>query len=691
MNEDHPLHGFEDDIRHHLELETRENIERGMTPEAARLAALRKFGNVGLVMEDTRAVWRWTWLEQVLQDARYGLRFLRRNPRFAAGVTLTMALGIGINTAVFSVVNTVLLKAVSYPDADRLVWIGAYDARMRRDYASKEDFPVWRKDARSFALMAEYGYQQVALVTPRGASQITAIYVGGDFWKMTGVQPAMGRLFGDELDGAVLSWDFFQREFGGNPGVVGSTVVMNTRPVRIHGVLPAWFRFEFPMWWAASHPEPVAAYLTVPRRGEGLAQSTLAVGMLRAGVSTGQADAELRTIEEHILAARGDQNDGMKHVRVEPLAVQLAGGSERALMVLLAAGAFVLLIAVVNVANLLLARASLRYKEIAIRAAVGAGRSRVLRQLLVESAVQAIAGGACGLVLARWALAVLTGISPRAVPRLSQAAIDGRVLAFTLLLSLLAGAIFALAPAMALRDCAFSGPLKSGGRNSAAAGGLRVRRALVGVELALAIVLLSGAALMLKSYARMNARAPGFDPEHVLRMNVRFWGPAYRDDAAPRRYVRELLGKLAAIPGVRASGVSCWIAGREQPFFFHVNAISQGYPAALGMRLLKGRWLNPADKRGVMLNDSMARMVFGDAEPIGRQLKIPRVVTVVGVVADLKYSQLDAATPPEAYLNIDEAPDLFGVEVATLAWKDPAALISPVRSALAEIDPSLPL
>ena len=392
----HPLDGFEDDIRDHLQRETQDNIDRGMAPDAARLAALRKFGNVARVMEQTRDVWRWVWLEQLLQDLRYGLRFLHRNPRFAAVVVLTMALGIGVNTAVFSVVNTVLLKPVTYPGADRLVWIGAFSPIAQRDFVWREDYVEWRQQARSFARMGAFGYQQAVVATPRGASQVTGVYVDGDFWTITGAQPALGRLFGEELDGVVLTWDFFQREFAGDADAVGQTVVLNSRPVQITGVLPKTFRFQFPMWWAAVHPDPVEVYLTVPRRGEAMAQSTQVVATLKPGVSVAQAGAELHSLEAHLIEARGGRDHGMATLHVDALSEQLGGNSRWALLVLMAAGAFVLLIATVNVANLLLARATLRQKEVAIRAAVGAGRSRVIRQLLAESALQAVAGGAAG-------------------------------------------------------------------------------------------------------------------------------------------------------------------------------------------------------------------------------------------------------------------------------------------------------
>jgi putative ABC transport system permease protein len=683
----HPLDGFEDDIRDHLNRETCENIERGMTPDAARRAALRKFGNIARVMEETRDVWRRVWLEQLLQDVRYSLRFLRRNPRFSAVVVLTLAIGIGVNTAFFSVVNTVLLKPVTYPDAGRLVWIGAYDPRIGRDFVWKDDYFDWRKQARSFALLGVFGYQQAVVATPRGVSQSTGVYVDGDFWRIVGAQPAAGRRFGQEQDCVVLTWDFFQREFAADAAVVGQAVVLNSRPVRIAGVLPRSFRFQFPMWWAALHPDPVEVYLTVPRPGEAMAQSTQVVATLKPGVSVAQAAGELHSLEAHLIEARGGQDHGMTNLRVDPLAEQLGGNSRRALLVLLAAGAFVLLIAIVNVANLLLARATLRQKEVAIRAAVGAGRSRVLRQLLAESALQAVAGGAAGLLLARGAIFLLVRISPNAVPRLSETAIDARVLAFTLAVSLLAGVLFGAAPAIALRRSNLHDSLKSGMRNSAGPGGLRLRRALVAVELALAIVLLTGAGLMLKSYARMNAHAPGFDPGNIIVMKVRF---VQREADAPaqRAYVRELVRRIESAPGTRAAGVSCWIFGRGLDFPFHINAASPGYLQALGMQLEKGRWLTEADTHGALLNESMARQAFGTVDPIGRQLAIPRPVTIVGVVANVKYSKLDAEAPPELFLGIGQAPDLYGVEIAARAAARPAAVVPLLRQLVAGVDPS---
>ena len=536
-----PLDHLEDDIRDHIDRETSENIDLGMTPEEARRAALRKFGNIARVMEQTRDVWRWVWLEQLLQDVRYGLRFLRRNPRFSAVVVLTLALGIGVNTAVFSVVNTVLLKPLAYPHPERLVWLGTYDPRIGRDMVDMTEYTRWREQARSYDAMAAFGYLQQALETRQGTSLVTGVYGIGDFWKITGAKPVFGRLFGeDEQDCIVLSWDLFQQEFAGDPKIAGTTVILNGRPAQVTGVLPRGFRFELPMWWVAQHPEPVRAYFALPA-AERKNRGTQVVASLRTGVSIGTARRELRSMSKQA-------------IHVDPLKEQLISGSRKALLVLLAAGAFVLLIATINVANLLLARATQRQREIAVRAAVGAGRGRVTRQLLVESAIHAIAGGLAGAVLAKWAIYVLVRISPFAVPRLSETTVDFRVLAFTLGVSLLSGILFGAGPAISMWRRNLHDALKSGARSSGGSRGLHLRRMLVAVELALSIVLLTGAGLMLKSYARMNAHPPGFVPEKIVVMKVRLAGPKYRTTEAQQKYARELQQHLENVPGVRRCG-----------------------------------------------------------------------------------------------------------------------------------------
>ena len=694
------LHGLEQEIRDHIERETEENLARGMTPEAARQAALRRFGNVARIQEDTREVWGGVWLDQLAQDARHGLRLLRRNPRFTLVAVAALAIGIGMNTAVFSVVDAVLLKPLPYPHPERLVWLADYDPHIHRDFADLANFFDWRRYAGSYSGMAAYGYLQAALGTPRGAAYATAIYVAGDFWKLTGGRAEAGRLCAsEEADCVVLSRDLFDRVYAADPHTLGSAIQVNGRSTILAGVLPRDFRLELPMWWIAEHPEAVEAFVSLPPPRDRMAQSGQVFASLAPGVRIEQAQAELQALQKR-LEREGGHRGVMTVLRVEPLAEKLSGGSRRALVVLLAAGGFLLLIACVNVASLLLARAATRRKEIAIRAAIGAGRVRLFRQLLVESAWLALAGGAAGLLLARWAVALLVRTAPYAIPRMAQTAVDARVAAFTLAVSLAAALLFGAGSAIACRRGNLLAALKEGARGGAGVMGARTRRVLMTAELSLAIVLLSGAGLMAKSVARMNQRPPGFDPARTVVMKVRLAGPRYRVKAAQEAYVRETLRRLAAT-GLPAAGVSTWFLWGGAPAFatdpdpatthvIRINAVSAGYLQALGMRLLRGRWLRDEDA-GVLLNESMARQAFGALDPIGRQFSLPQPRTVVGILADLKYFRPDAEAAPEAYESWQAAPGVFSLEIAARAAGDPHAAARKLQQQLAEIDRAQPV
>jgi predicted permease len=366
--------------------------------------------------------------------------------------------------------------------------------------------------------MAAYSYKQAAFVTPKDATQISGVIVGGDFWTMTGAQPALGRLFQpEEGDAMVLTWELFQRQFGGDASIVGGAVSVDGRPVTVTGVLKPSFRFQLPTWWTPVHGQAVEAYLPLPPNSKQIAIIGGAFASLKPGVTAQQALAELKVLERHIF----EQNRGpnprslSSKLRVDPLQEKLVGYARPALLVLLAAGSFVLLIATVNIANLLLARSTGRDREIAIRAAVGAGRMRVVRQLLVESIIPALVGGAFGLLLAHWGIVQLVRMLPNAVPRLADTGIDLSVLAFTLTISAGAGILCGTGPALLALRNNFYDALKDGARSSATSARARARRFLVAGELAMAMVLLTGAGLMVKSFVRMNARPPGFSPQNV--------------------------------------------------------------------------------------------------------------------------------------------------------------------------------
>ena len=694
------LKNLDQEIRDHIERETLANIDRGMSPADARAAALRAFGNITRVTEQTREVWSLVWLEQLWQDIRYGIRMLLRNPGFTAVVILTLALGIGMNTAVFSVVNAVLLRPVSYPNPDRLVWLGDFDTFLKRDIVRTSDFVDWREHASSFSAMLAYSRQQASLVTVRGAANVTGVAVAGDFWAITGARPALGRLFGpEEQDKIVLAWDLFEHEFSSDPRLIGQTVMVEGRAATLTGVLPKDFRLQFPRWWITSDLQAVEAYF--PLVTSDRLRGVQVVGTLKPGVGIQQALAELEVMEKRIL----DQPDPTRdraNLHVEALQEQIAGKARPALLVLFAAGVFVLMIAAVNIMNLLLARATARRKEIAIRASVGAGRARVIRQFLTESLLMALLGGAAGLGLARGAIALLIRIWPNAVPRLEETSIDGWVLAFTIAVSAGAGLMFGVGPALALWRSNPYSALKESARTSGSSSGLRIRRLLVAVEFALAIILLIGAGLMLKSFWLMNAHPPGFSPQSVLMLKLR---PRVATRDAQTAYLKELVQRLESAPQVDAAGISMLIAYSGVPGFpndsspnqshtVRLNFVSPGFLKAVRTSLVKGRWLTDADPANmILLNESFAREAFGAADPVGRVLRLNQPFTIAGVVSDVKYSKLDAAPPPEAYLPFRQLPLLPGlpIDLAVRTAGDPLAVATGIRKLISEADPGQPV
>jgi predicted permease len=693
------LANLDRDIREHLERETQENMERGMSPAEARAAALRKFGNVGLITEQTRAVWHRRWIDELSSDFRLAFRALRRAPAFTAVTVLTLAVGIGLNTAVFSVVNSVLLRPLEYPHPERLVWLGEYEPAVRHDMVLLSDAAAWRAGARSYNGMASYSFQQAAIATGRTAFPVAAVFVDGDFWSLAGAQLAFGRLFRPgEQNGVVISWELFQRQFRGDPRTVGSAVTVDGVAATLTGVLHKDFRFQFPRWWIARHPEPIEAYLTLPP-AEAKHRGGQVVASLKPGISIPQAFAELKSLQRSLHQTRASQPPPRTTLHVELLHDQLTSGTRRALSVLLAAAGLLLLIVTVNVANLLLARATSRKRELAIRLAIGSGRFRALRQLLVESLTLAILGGATGLLLTRWALLLLTRIGPASIPRLDQTSIDFRVIAFSFGITLAAGMLFGCAPGFALWRTDIHSALKQGVRGAGGLLGLRIRRVLVAGQLALSLMLLTGAGLLLASFLGMHARPAAFTPEKILVMKMRL--PALRYSPAMQQHYRdELLRRLSSIPGVEAAGISwrpmfcCAPAfpidsNPKQTHLLNLNFATPGYMRALGMELRSGRWLTDSEKGDViLLNESMAHEAFGSTDPIGRTLKIPESKVVVGVVADMRYTKLDAGVAPEIFLPPGQA-RMFLFDI-TVRAPNLSGIAAAVRREMTAMDASLP-
>src|SRR5215471_12336075 len=706
------------DIRDHIDMETRENIERGMTPPEARAAALRKFGNPLRIAEDTRAVWRSGWFERLLQDTRYALRGLRRNPAFAAIVILILALGIGLNTAVFSVVNAVLIEPLHYPHPERLVWLADYNKAFKAELVGGADFLDWRAQAQSFDKMCAYEYGNQTIAYGNTTDQPMVAEVTGDFWPITGIKPAAGRLFTDADQGViVLSHSLFQRLFAADPSVIGKTVMVDDHPTTIVGVLPQGFRFLFPTPSRANiDPAEIEAYLPAGNltpatqvRGRNNHVLVNVVARLKPGISLQQARSEMEAIHARIVKQTQNQiNRGQVELRVVPVQEKLVGNARPALLIMLGAVTFVLLIACANIAGLLLARASTRRREVAIRAAVGAGRLRMIAQFLTEGLVLALAGGAAGLLVARWAIALLTGYGPKAVPRLEGVAIDGRVLAFTVLISLASGLLFGLGPAISLARANLHNELKEGGKATSGALRLRLRSLLVAGELAFALVLIIGAGLMVKSLWRMNVRPAGFNPESILVMKISLSGPAYRARPQQIAYFEEALSRLERTPGVVAAGtVFSPIRGVIQFEGAPPSPVdlahrgtyystTPGYFKAMGMRLFQGRWMtNNEPSEVMMVNETFARSVLGGADPLGKRIHLefpqrPPSWAIVGVVSDVKYSKLDAQPGPEVYFPYSQSFFNGTSDIVVRTSGDPLALAPAVRKLISDIDHSQP-
>ena len=664
MRKHKSLKNLDQDIREHLELETEDNIARGMTPEEARRAARLKFGNVTLVKEDTRRVWNPMWVEQSLQDLRYCARTLRRSPAFAVVVTLTLAVAIGMNTAAFSIVNAVLLRPLTYSNPERWVWVANYNRQFKNELVSGPDFFDWRAQSHSFEGLAGYDYQDSTIVPGEGATEERIAQISREFWQLSGAQTTLGRLLRpDDEDALLLTAGFFERRFGGDPRVIGSTVTLDGRPMTIIGVLAPGFRFLLPMQPAFSDPndsKEIEAYKPLyigPEtqiRGGPTAVIHVA-GKLKPGVALEQARAAIEMIQARIAKANPEWFYGDFQVRVDPLQERLVGASRPALLVLSAAAALVLLIACANVVSLLLARASARRREVAIRAAAGAGKGRVFRQFFAEGMLLAAMGGAAGLLVAYGAMETILRLSWNAVPRIGEAVMDGRVLAFTAAISLGVAIFVGFAPAVSLWKTNLHSTLKDGARTfSASSTSLRFRALLVAAELALAVVLLVGAGLLVKSFRLMNAHPPGFAPERVLVMTVVLSGPAYAGRPAQEAYMEEVLRRIESVPGVEAAGISdphsmrgiarvegipAPLPGQPAPIIA-LNMVSAAYGKAIGMQLTKGRWTSDSEPSpAVVINQSLAKRVFGSEEAMGRRILVPgegmsdgSYATVVGIV-----------------------------------------------------------
>jgi putative ABC transport system permease protein len=670
-------------------------------------------------------------MQTFLHDVRFGVRMLLKNPAFTLIAALTLALGIGANTAIFSVVNAVLLRPLPYPEPDRLVFI--YNTKLKM--LMEAEFLRLRDEARSMERVSLYAPTTYTLTGMGEPERISSGAASGDFFAVLGARMALGRSFRleEEPQGqdnvVILSHDFWRRKLAANPGVIGQSLTLDGRSYAIVGVLPQGFKspLELQIDKAVELWTPPGYYPPSPCCSHGLN----VIGRLREGQTLDQAQAEIKAI---IAGVAKDYpgaypKDGSKQTLLKPLTTEIVGDLRRALWTLLAAVVFVLLIGCANVANLQLSRGEMRVSEIAIRTALGASRGRVIRQLLIESLLLAVIGGGLGLLLALWGLELLPALGAEKIPRLQEVAPDARVLGFTLATSLLTGVIFGLAPAFQAVKFDLHTSLKEGGRASASPKGRRrLRNALVVTEVALSLMLLAGAGLLIKSFWQLQQVDTGFTTERLQTMRLFPPESNYPDDLRVAAFYEDLLQRVRSLPGVQDAAVatSVPIGGRNAATVTQIEGgpsdvdfrrgaefrvVSPGYFRTMGIRLLRGRLLEDSDRERArpvgVINETLARAYWPNEDPLGRRFRLLDAgperaktvfLTVVGVVADAKNNSLTEAAAKEAYVPMRQRTvAIAGMGFArqmTLAVRtsvEPMNLTNAIRQEVWTIDRSVPV
>ena len=659
-----------------------------------------------------------------LLDLRYGLRMLIQSPGFTAIAVLTLALGIGANTALFSVVKGVLLNPLAYPQSGELV--GIYEKTPGYDKAPIEylNFLDWQRNSRSFESMAAYRHEDYDLIGTGEAENLSGYMISAGFFNTLRVAPILGRTFrpDDDQVGAapvvILSGGFWKRKFGASPDVVGKPIILNGTAYTIVGVIPEGFNFYGNMRDVYT---PIGQWKDPLFRDRRISVSARSFGRLNAGVTLSRASAEMDAIARNLAAAYPEADTG-KGITLVSMKEDQVGNVEPLLFVLLASVGFVLLIACANVANLLLARAAGRSREFAIRAALGASRARVIRQLLTESILLAGLGGVLGLALALWGTKAILKALPAALPRANEVSIDPTVLIFTMALSLFAGIIFGLAPALKAIPASLQQVMNQSGRGST---GFRQRLqgTFVAAEVAMALVLLVGAGLMLRTLEALWRVNPGFNPSHAITFGLSLAATPTTSSAETRARLRYFDEKMRSIPGVQAVSVTLgsrpmvhdsslpfWVEGEPKPandndmheaMFFLVEA---GFQQAMGITLEGGRFITPQDNEHepvvIDIDDSFARTYFPNQDPIGRRVNLTQFnvqAEIVGVVGHVKQWGLDAdpqgSIQAQFFYPFMQLPEKLmplvakGVAVVLRTQGDPTAVMAEVRQTVHEIDP----
>ncbi|MEK6289031.1 MAG: ABC transporter permease [Acidobacteriota bacterium] len=656
----------------------------------------------------------------LLHDIRYAIRSMIKAPGFTIIAALALALGIGANTAIFSVVNAVLLRPLPYEDPERLVHVHRMQPPIERGPISRPDYLEWESQQEVFQGIAAFFYRTYNLTGVDQAERLSGARVTGSFFPLFGISPAAGRLFSpsdDQAGGArvaVVGYGLWQRRFGGEAGVVGQTITLNGDSYTVVGVAPASFQFPraVDVWTPALLAEEKA------QRGSNYLKI---IARLKDGVTQARAQAQMN----QIAAAQAEKypaNDTNLTVAIVPLLEDQVGRIRPVLFILLGAVAFVLLIACANVANLLLARATARQKEFAIRTALGASRLRLARQLLTESVLLALVGGMLGVLLSVWGINLLVAAAPPTIPRVKEVRLDLWVLGFTFLISLLTGIVFGLAPSLQVSRTDLNETLKEGGRGTTATNPHRalLRKGLVIAEIALSLVLLVSAGLLIGSIDRLTRVSPGFDPRNVLTADVSFpQAPSSAksdDDHSVARFLAEVEQRTAFLPGVLSvgtindlpvtgrSGVNGGFSVEGRPAYnpgeepvAEFRLVTPGYFRAIGIPLVKGRELTERDDKSapqtILINRAMAGHLFPDEEPIGKRLLAldGKPHEIVGVVGDARQWGLNLPAPDEIYFPFAQVNFTSNATLVVRAAGDPGGLADAVRGAVREVSPDAPV
>ena len=711
-----------DEMRAHIDLITEENIERGMTAEEARAAARRHFGNFTRTQENAREAWQFLRLESILQDIRYGLRGIRKAPSFSLVVILTLALGIGANTAIFSVVYSVLLRPLPYPHGERLVRLGESVPKAEGIAVTWINFQHWRTESTAFDDMAATESTDFTLTGRGDAVLVHAQLVTSAMCRLTGMRPAIGRLFNDSDDKpgaaptALVTPEFWRSSLGGDPRVIGESLLLNGTPYQIIGVLRAGPEY---LWRSAEIYLPLGRTQD-PSQKRSHHASLRGIGLLKPGVTATEARANLDAIMQRLTVSDpGPEDDHRSYV--EYLAEDVTGGGIRTtLLVLMGAVGLVLVIACANVASLLLVRSTGRAREIAVRAAIGAGRSRLARQLLTENLVVATIGGSLGLLLAAWCLRSVILLGPRDIPRLSDATLDVPVLLFAAAISVAVGLLAGLAPVLTAGNVDLTLALKEGSP-SASSGkrGQVFRSGLVIAEIAVTLVLAFASGLLIRSLIAAQHADPGFDPQHLLAIELQLPPSRYASDDSVRQYYGQLAQSLHGEPGVEDVGlVMCppgagdcgdyWYSIVEKPTparddvpLTLVNVMDEDYLRTARMHLTAGRGFDAADRPGgtlvTIINEELAHEAFANPQAaIGKHLKVGGpyaegpTLEIVGVADGVSQMGLDSERWPTFYYSFSQKPDTAMV-VTMRTNGDPAQWMAVARRQVAALDRNVPI